>query len=190
MKNAFLTALMTTAIMGAALANSPSPAFSGVYIGGGFNYTNEKVTSNGGNNVSLSGGGIKGFLGIGSVFFEGLYLGGEVGIGYDQIFRNKKKSGIKDNKTNYVMAARVGYAINTYLPFVKFGYEGRAKSGSIRRSGVLAGGGVDIALTKNVFVRLEYDHKFGSKSAVMFNGKQLSFRDRADTFFLGAGYRY
>lgn len=190
MKNTILTALISTILMGSAFANTPSPAFSGVYIGGGFNYTNEKVKSNGGDNVSLSGGGIKGFLGGGSVFFEGLYLGGEIGIGYDQIFRNKKKSGIKDNKTNYVAAVRVGYAINTYLPFIKFGYEGRAKSGSIRRSGILAGGGVDIALTKNVFVRLEYDHKFASKSVVMINEKQRSFRDRADTFFLGAGYRY
>jgi len=129
-------------------------------------------------------------LGYGLIFADGIYLGTELGLGYDQIIRSKKKVGLKNNKSNTSAAVRFGYAFNTVLPFVKVGYEGRSKSGSIKRSGLLLGGGVDVALTKNVFVRGEYAHTFGSKSIVTVNTQSVTYRTRADTFLLGAGYRY
>jgi opacity protein-like surface antigen len=189
MKTIFFTALISTAIVGSAVAETSS-AFRGVYIGGGLNYTSEKIKSNAGSSISFNGGGAKLFLGYGFIIADGLYLGAELGLGYDQIFRSKKKVGLKNNKTNTSAAARFGYAFNTVLPFVKVGYEGRSKSGSIKRSGLLLGGGVDVALTKNVFVRGEYAHTFGSKSTIVVNTQSVIFRTRADTVLLGAGYRY
>lgn len=216
MKKIILSALIATTAVGSTLANAPSPAFSGAYIGGGLDYSREKFNAKvnatvGGQNFSesrsssLTGGGFKGFVGYGAIFAQGFYLGGELTLGYDRAFGGSKKKEFftSNGKANYGIAARVGYAIDSVLPYLKFGYEGRPSvkvidNFSIRRSGFILGGGADVAVNKNVFVRVEYVHGFGAKSNVSGSAvvagvpvnAALNVKTTSDTFLIGAGYRF
>ena len=165
---------------------------------------------------SSKGAGITGFLGYGAILGGGFYLGGELGLGYDGSRFNNKSGGtgifsgmkFKSSSLVYSIAARLGYAFSNVLPYVKFGFEGRSganlkradgsaaqfgNAGTIKaaRNGLMLGAGLDYALTKNVFIRGEYTHSFGSKSTYSVNNvKVLDFRTPTDTFLIGAGYRF
>jgi outer membrane immunogenic protein len=171
-------------------------------------------------NVSSKGIGFNGFFGYGTLFGGGFFLGGELGLGYDGSRFSNKKAGnaivngvstsvrFKGRSTaTYGVAGRIGYVISNVLPYIKVGFEGHSavkftttdgtqimfggKSVNLRRNGLLVGGGIDYALTKNVFVRAEYGHNFGSRASFSSNGVRIAdFRTPTDTFLIGAGYRY
>lgn len=228
-KNLLLGAFITTALVGASFAEAPSPAFNGFYAGIGINYMNEKAkfrttfTPNGhqaidgpSGTASFKGGGVKLFGGYGTIISQGIYLGGELTLGFDRLIGDKKSisdeeglelSDFRSNKkVNYGIAARIGYAISSVLPYVKFGYEGRPSlngekrgmSLSAKRSGFILGGGVDVAVSKCVFIRGEYIHGFGAKTKnpanVTINGVagvgDVNFKTSSDTFLIGAAYKF
>jgi outer membrane immunogenic protein len=219
MKKVLLSALVSTVLVSGALANSYSPAFNGAYIGGGITYTTSKIKNSvsitalqsiGG---TSKGVGFNGFLGYGGVFAGGFYLGGELGLGYDGASRNITTGNgamrfHQNSKAVVSVAARLGYAVCNALPYVKVGFEGRSKAKlqtvnggqlttiggntvNANRSGFVLGGGLDYALNKNVFIRGEYTHTFGSKNSYTFNNVQvLNLRTTTDTFLIGAGYKF
>lgn len=216
-KNLLLGALVSTVVASSAFADAPSPAFNGFYVGAGLNHMNEKarirttfndqVIDQLSGTASFKGFGVKLFGGYGAIISQGLYVGGELTLGYDRLFGSKKSSDLESNKkVNYGIAARLGYVISNILPYVKFGYEGRPslegkKNGvklSIKRSGFILGGGVDVAVTKNVFIRGEYVHGFGAKSNKSANATvrgvagtaAFNVKTSSDTFLIGAGYRF
>lgn len=215
MKKNILSAFITTALVGATFAETPCSTFNGFYVGAGLNYINEKFkfkgsfTPTGGvteeENVSesLKGGGIKLFGGYGTIISQGFYVGGEAALGFDRIIGDKNGKDLKsDNKVNYSISGRLGYVISSVLPYVKFGYEGRPsiKIGdlSIKRNGFILGGGVDVSVTKNVFIRGEYLHGFGAKTNKSANATingvagtaALNVKTSSDTFLIGAGYKF
>jgi len=195
MKKILLTALVSAGIAGSALANTPC-TFNGFYLGGGLNYMQEKFDfkatgATGSKSISLKGGGVKLFGGYGAVVSQGFYLGGELTLGFDRIVGSKKDKGFNDNKkVNYGVAGRAGYVFSNVLPYLKFGYEGRPSIASIRRSGFILGGGADVAVTRNVFLRAEYVHGFGSKKKVTLDATPGNIKPSTDTFLLGAAYRF
>lgn len=217
-KNLLLGALVSTVVASSAFADAPSPAFNGFYLGAGLNHMNEKakvrttfndqVIDQGTGTASLKGFGVKLFGGYGTIVSQGFYIGGELTLGYDRLFGSKKSDGLESNKkVNYGIAARLGYVISNVLPYVKFGYEGRPSVGgeeegvkvSVKRSGFILGGGVDVAVTKNVFIRGEYVHGFGAKSNLSKNVNvpgvgagtvAINFKTSSDTFLIGAGYKF
>jgi outer membrane immunogenic protein len=210
-----------TSAPSSASASGPSPAFNGLYIGFGITYSegniNNKVTyTNGTLRASSKGPGVNGLLGYGALLWGGLYLGAEVGFGYDGSRFNSKSAGSgaaytwrfhsKSNITSSI-AGRLGYAYESILPYLKFGFEGRSdvklknssgnnatfggKDITLGRNGFILGGGIDYALTNNVFVRAEYTHNYGTSSRYIFNnGLVADFRTPTNTFLIGAGYRY
>lgn len=215
MKKIILSSFITTALVGATFAETPSPAFQGFYIGAGLNYINEKFnikgsfTPTGGaaeeENVteSLKGGGVKLFGGYGTIISQGFYLGGELTLGYDRLIGDSKGKDLKsNNKLNYGIAGRVGYAMSNVLPYLKFGYEGRPSINigdlSIKRNGFILGGGVDVAVSRCVFIRGEYVHGFGGKTNksanTRINGVDgvaiLNVKTSSDTFLIGAAYKF
>jgi len=204
MKKVLLAALVSAGITGSALANTPC-AFNGFYLGGGLDYMQEKfnakanIPSKGideNETVSFNGGGIKLFGGYGAVISQGFYLGGEVTLGLDRIIGSKKNRAMESNKKiNYGIAGRAGYVFSNVLPYLKFGYEGRPSLKAydvitIRRNGFILGGGVDVAVTGNVFIRAEYVHGFGAKSSISNTLGTANFKTTTDTFLLGAAYRF
>lgn len=215
MKKIILSAFITTALVGATFAEAPSPAFHGFYIGAGLNYTNEKFNIKGSFTpiggvaeeksvtASLKGGGVKLFGGYGTIVSQGLYLGGELALGYDRIIGDSGSKGLKsNNKLNYSIAGRLGYAISSILPYIKFGYEGRPSIDigalSIKRNGFILGGGIDVAVSRCVFIRGEYIHGFGTKTNKSGNANILgvngvataNFKTSSDTFMLGTAYKF
>lgn len=210
MKKILLSAVATTVIAGSAFANAPSPAFSGAYIGVGPTYSIGRVIIKDDDETtthSSRGVGVNAFLGYGNVIQGGLYIGGEMSFGLDgSRFKKTVKdsdgdiSGYIKSKSRFVynIAARVGYAFSNFLPYIKFGYEGRSKItlqddvgnnwGSLNRSGFLLGAGADYALTKNVFIRGEYHYNFGARKKFMTGG--ASFRTPTHAILIGAGYRF
>lgn len=168
---------------------------------------------------SSSGVGVNAFLGYGIVFGDGFYFGGELGLGYDGSRFNNKSAGTgvfnglrfkSSSSLTYNITARLGYVISQVLPYVKFGFEGRSAAslrtpsgntialvngGTVeaKRHGIILGAGIDYALTKNIFIRGEYTHNFGSKSIYTYNInniKILDFRTPTDTFLIGVGYKF
>ena len=219
MKKNILSAFITTALVGATFAETPCSTFNGFYVGAGLNYINEKfkfkgsftptggVTEEENFSDSLKGGGIKLFGGYGTIISQGFYVGGEVALGFDRIVGDKNGKYLKlnnklNNKLNYSIAGRLGYVISNVLPYVKFGYEGRPsikiEDLSIKRNGFILGGGVDVSVTKNVFIRGEYLHGFGAKTNksanVTIDGvagtAALNVKTSSDTFLIGAGYKF
>jgi opacity protein-like surface antigen len=215
MKKIILSVLITTAVIDATFAEAPCSTFNGFYVGAGLNYITEKFnfkasfTPTGGvakeENLSesLKGGGVKLFGGYGTTISQGFYLGGELALGYDRIIGDKNGKDLKsNNKLNYSIAGRLGYAISSLLPYVKFGYEGRPSINiedfSIKRNGFILGGGADVAVAKNIFIRGEYLHGFGAKSNksadVTIGGVAgtgaLNVKTSSDTFLIGAAYKF
>ncbi len=215
MKKILSTALINTILVGSSFADAPSPVFNGLYLGGGLNYINEKVKTNasytiGVNNGStnkteaLRGAGIKFFCGYGIIIQENIYLGAELGLGIDRIVGNNKSKVIESgNNVNYSVSGRVGYGTSNILPYMKFGYEGRPSmkvlnAFDISRNGYIWGGGMDLALYINIFLRAEYVHGFGAKSKIAgqstFADVPLSAQGKSkvssDSFLLGAAYKF
>lgn len=215
MKKIILGVLAAAGLTGSTLANAPCAAFNGFYLGGWLNYMQEKfpvkgtytrggVTQNISESFSVNGGGIKLFAGYGATVSQGFYLGGELTLGFDRIVGSKKNKDMDANKKiNYGIAGRAGYAFSNVLPYVKFGYEGRPSLKiydvlTVRRSGFILGGGVDVAVTGNVFIRGEYVHGFGAKKnfsgAATLKGvnvaANINIKPTTDTFLLGAAYRF
>lgn len=196
MNKILLSAFISTALVGASFAAAPSPAFTGFYIGAAPTYTLGKLKGN--SSINKNGAGINAFLGFGQVVQGGLYLGGEVSFGLDGSRFNSNKSGVtfkSKSRFTYNIAARLGYAFAEFLPFVKVGYEGRSKvtitepgepNISLNRNGLLLGLGGDYAVSKNVFIRGEYNYNFGSRKRV----DGVSVKTPTQTFLIGAGYRF
>lgn len=211
MKRIILATLLTTLATSSSFASVSRSAFHGLYLGTGLNYTSEKFNINGSftptggatiqKNYSLkaNGAGVKLFTGFGSTFSPALYLGAELAVGYDYILGNHTGKDLKSkNKWNYSVAGRLGYATPTFMPYLKFGYEGRPIVHSIKRDGFILGGGIDYALSQKVFIRGEYQHGFGKKSSrtvnMTYNGVngvlQGNTSTKSDTFMIGAAYRF
>lgn len=214
MKKILSIALINTILVGNGLADDPSPVFNGFYLGGGLNYINEKIKTkatytvgavNGSANLteSFRGTGVKIFGGYG-IMYQNIYLGAELGLGVDRIL-GKNKNNIVDssNNANYSIAARVGYGVSNVLPYVKLGYEGRPamkafNTFNVNRNGYILGGGADLALFIDIFLRAEYTHGFGAKSNISGPGTFLvvplsaqgKSKSSSDTFLLGAGYKF
>ena len=200
MKKILLSALVSTVMVGSTLANTNCSAFNGFYLGGGLDYAKEKfkfTPNNGGSNTTINsnGGGVKFFTGYGAAISQGLYLGGELTLGYDRLVGDKNKGAKGSKRLNYGAAVRLGYVVSNALPYLKAGYEGRPDVGGVKRSGFTLGGGVDFAITKNVFIRGEYVHGFGGKTnnatlitpTAIVSGK---VQTSSDTFLIGAGYKF
>jgi opacity protein-like surface antigen len=190
------------------------------YVNGKINNKGGNTGGNDIWNVSSRGVGFNGFLGYGTYFGGFFYIGAELGLGYDgSRFSNKRAGYAVVNGTStavrfkgrstasYGAAGRLGFLISNVLPYVKVGFEGHSavkftttdgtqimfggKSVTLRRNGLVLGGGVDYGLTTNVFVRVEYAHNFGTRSSFSSNGVKIAdFRTATDTFLIGAGYRY
>lgn len=227
MKKIILSMFVPLAFISNTLADELSAAFDGVYIGGGITYSSGKINNkfrfSGGNNifnVHARGIGFNGFLGYGTYFGGGFFLGAELGLGVDGARYGNKRAGtaiVNGTSTavrfksranvNYGIAGRFGYVFSKVLPYLKVGFEGHGavkltttdgtqltyggRPVNLRRNGFLLGGGVDYALTKSVFVRVEYAHNFGTRTSFMSNGVKIAeFRTPTDTFLIGAGYRY
>lgn len=212
MKKIILSAFITTALIDATFAEDTCSTFNGFYAGGGLNYTNEKSNFKGTTTLvgrasneentsdSSKGGGVKLFGGYGTIISQGFYVGGELALGFDRIIGAKDDENVKTiTKFNYSLAGRIGYVISSVLPYVKFGYEGRPSIEigdliSIKRNGFILGGGVDFSVTKNVFIRGEYLHGFGTKSSKLINGVAgtgaLNFKTSSDTFLIGSAYKF
>lgn len=215
MKKILLIALFNTILVGSSFADAPSPVFNGFYLGGGVTYSNERIKTKasytvGGVSGSTStteafrGAGVKLFCGYGIFLYQNVYLGGELGLGIDRILGDNKSKIIESgNNVNYSVTARLGYGISNIMPYVKLGYDGRPSmkafnTFTVNRNGYIAGGGVDVALYVNVFVRAEYVHGFGAKSSIAGQGTflvvPLSAQGKAktssDTFLIGAAYKF
>jgi hypothetical protein len=216
MKKLLSAALITNAfLVGSGFANSPSPVFNGLYLGGGLVYASERAKTNinytiaavnGSTNQteSLNGMGVKGFVGYGIFVYENIYLGGELGLGIDRIIGSNKNKVIESgNNVNYSAALRLGYGISNALPYVKFGYEGRPplkvlNAFNVSRNGYIFGGGLDVSMYVNVFLRAEYMHGFGAKSRISGSGTYMvvpvsaqgKAKTKSDTFLLGAAYKF
>lgn len=227
MTRIILSVFLSSFMIWSAIADEPSPAFNGFYIGGGLTYSSGKINNklrfaNGNNivNVTARGVGFNGFFGYGTYFGGGFFAGAELGLGVDGArFGNRRAGTANINGTstavrfksksnvNYGIAGRVGYVFSSVLPYVKVGFEGHGavkltttdgtqltyggKPVNLRRNGLLLGGGVDYALTQNVFVRAEYTHNFGTRARFNLNGAKVAeFKTPTDTFLIGAGYRY
>lgn len=215
MKKILLGALISTILVGSSLAEGPSPVFNGFYLGGGLSYVKEKIKTaisytvagqNGRTNKteSFSGAGIKLFCGYGVFTYENVYVGGELGLGIDRILGSNKNEIMESgNNVNYSIAARLGYGLSNILPYVKLGYEGRPSmkvfnTFNVSRNGYILGGGMDIALYINIFLRAEYVHGFGNKSNIGGQGTFLvvpvsaqgNAKTSSDTFLIGAAYKF
>ncbi len=197
MNKKLLGALISTAIASSAFATAPSPAFTGFYIGVGPTYTLGKLKGSD-TSINKNGAGINAFLGFGQVVQGGLYMGGEVSFGLDGSRYNSKKDTAtfkSKSRFTYNIAARLGYAFCEFLPYVKVGYEGRSKvtisapgelDVSLNRNGLLLGLGADYAVTKNVFIRGEYNYNFGGRKKI----DNSTVKTPTQTFLIGAGYRF
>lgn len=213
MKKILLSAMASTVLAGGTLAGGPSCAFNGLYAGGGLTYSKSDLTLSAGNNsatFSSSGVSGNGFLGYGTVIYRGLYLGGELGLGFDgSRFKNKTSSNplpdgstltlqVKSSsKLTYNMVGRVGYVFSSLLAYAKVGFEGRSKIstlgtiGSLSRNGILLGLGADYAITKNIFLRAEYTYNFGARKKFSdVEGNTYTFRTSTKTILIGAGYKF
>lgn len=215
MKKSLLIALSNIILVGSSFADAPSPVFNGLYLGGGLNYINEKIKTsasytlagiNGSANETeaLRGAGVKLFCGYGIFIQQNIYLGAELGLGVDRILGSNKNKIIESgNNVNYSIAGRLGYGLSNILPYVKFGYEGRPpmkafNTFNVNRNGYIWGGGVDIALYINIFLRAEYAHGFGAKTKIAGQGTFLvaslsaqgKFKTSSDTFLIGAAYKF
>lgn len=215
MKKILLSTLLNVVLIGGTFAEAPSPVFNGFYLGGGMTYTNEKIKADvtyiaGGtagrenSTDKFQGAGIKLFTGYGVFLYENVYLGGELGLGIDRILGNNKTKIMESgNNVNYSIAGRLGYGVSNILPYVKFGYEGRPSMKAlgifnVKRNGYILGGGADIALYVNIFLRGEYVHGFGNKTTVGGQGRFLvvpisaqgNVRTSSDTFLIGAAYKF
>ena len=202
MKKIVLSAVILSTLVGGAIADQP---FTGFYGGGGLSYERQRISGEEkfenlpGQPVSIesittsgsqSAFGGKLFAGYGASICNGLYLGAEADVGHN-------------HGAHYGIAAHVGYIITKALPYLKVGYEwhpSMKKIGisTIKGSGVILGGGLDYALSKNVFMRFEYTHNFGSKISEELeetrnniNGTtNAKFKATKDTFLMGLGYRF
>ncbi len=212
MKKILLSAMISTVLAGGALASAPSSAFHGFYAGGGLTYSEGDLTlsaNNSSRTISSSGMGGNGFLGYGTVIYGGLYLGGELGLGYDgSQFRNKSftingRKGRLNSKTQliYNLAGRVGYIFSPFLVYGKIGFEGRSEVNildnngnvitSVGRNGVLLGGGADYAITQNIFLRAEYTYNFGAQKKFSVRGNTATIRTKTpQTILMGVGYKF
>jgi len=212
MKKILLSAMISTVLAGSTLASTPSPAFHGLYAGGGLTYSVGKIKVKA-RDISTAftskGLGFNGFLGYGGVFYNGIYLGAELGLGYDgSLFKEKLTSDPLPNgarltwlakpksKLTFNIAGRIGYAFSKFLAYGKVGYERRSKIntlgtfGSFSRDGILLGIGGDYAMTERVFVRAEYTYNFGSRRKISILGINATFHTPTQTVLIGAGYKF
>lgn len=215
-KKSLLSTAILSVLAGNAVANAPSPAFSGLYVGGGLTYSKSNLKSDFSTNTlsnksatfSSSGVGGNGFIGYGQVVYGGLYLGGELSLGFDgSHFKDKTYTnrGIEvrlksKSKITYNVVGRIGYVFSNFLAYAKVGFEGRSKiiildndgnsAININRNGLLLGAGGDYAITRNVFLRTEYHYNFGSRKKWGDSNNSLTLRTPTHTVLIGGAYKF
>lgn len=219
MKKILLSAMISTVLAGGALAGAPSSTFHGFYAGGGLTYSKGDLAvkvdnSNSSPTFSSSGAGANIFLGYGNVVYGGLYLGGELSLGYDgsrfrdKIYTSTEPDGTKielrlksKSQLAYNIGGRVGYVFSNFLAYGKIGFEGRSEASilsknsgntitNVGRNGFLLGGGADYAITQNIFLRAEYTYNFGGQKKHSERGNTFTFRTKTKTILIGAGYKF
>jgi outer membrane immunogenic protein len=196
--------------------------WTGVYLGGhvGYGWANSRwsdLTS--GESVSVKNNGALGGGQIGFNYQTGAWV---VGLEADY-----SASGIKGASTVFVdpvdgdvatinphlrwtslVTARVGYAFDRYLPYIKGGVAfgdirysfanlttGQTGGTTIPRTGWTVGAGLEVALDNNWSVRAEYDYiSFGNKTKALPDEdgaiQQVGTRHSSHQIRLGVNYRF
>ncbi len=105
------------------------------------------------------------------------------------------------------VSARAGLAVEHLLVFGKLGYafakydysgtdnSSVAFSGSSTRTGLLAGGGIEYAITRHISVKAEYDHTTFSSSGIALSGSSslgsaIPIGEKSDSVLFGVNYRF
>jgi opacity protein-like surface antigen len=206
MKKIVLSAAILSSLVGGAFADQP---FTGFYGGAGLSHERQSIrgeekfknlhdqpllieeTTVSGSQSAFGG---KLFAGYGSGISNSLYLGAEADVGHN-------------HGAHYGIAARFGYVMSKSLPYLKVGYEWhpsmkRLGITTIKGKGMILGGGLDYALSKNVFMRFEYTHNFGSKTNKELEETRsdgvddirgttnANYKAHKDTLLIGLGYRF
>jgi outer membrane immunogenic protein len=90
-------------------------------------------------------------------YSEGAAFG--IGLGYDIAFMNGIVVGVEvagshTGNAKFIgnVAGKLGYAIEDFLPYIKVGLA------TGKGTGFVVGGGIDYAVTDNIFVGAEYDY--------------------------------
>ncbi|HWM81513.1 MAG TPA: outer membrane protein [Pseudolabrys sp.] len=207
----------------AAVAAAAVPfTWTGVYLGGhiGYGWANSRWSDlSSGESISVKNNGVLGGGQIGFNYQMGTWV---VGLEADY-----SASGIKgasaividptDNDRSTInphlrwtslVTARLGYAFDRYLPYIKGGVAfgdirysfnnlttGMAGGTTIRRTGWTIGTGLEVALDGNWSVRAEYDYiQFGNKNKALPDEdgaiQPVSTRHSSHQIRLGVNYRF
>lgn len=177
MKNALLVLAAATVMTPvAASAQTAGPTFSGPYIGvsAGWNQGSEKnvLPGPGGTSEKRSGVAVRGSAGYDVAVGEHALVGAEVGVatGGRDIQTNNVGNGYRTNpKIALDAAARIGVKpVDRLLLFGKVGWGFQRVQTTLStptatfdrnssENGLLFGGGAEVAVTKNVALKVDYD---------------------------------
>jgi opacity protein-like surface antigen len=203
--------LLSVLALSASLSSTQAAPFKGLYVGAGAGYTKAKFDSSVKigrlkieKDKSASGLILDTFLGYGHAWSSGIYLGGELGLGYETErmnikYNNNARLSLKPGMVVSI-SGRFGFVINnSTLLYTRFGFQGHQSSveakafgntKKFRRGGILLGLGGEHYLNNNVFIRGEYKYNTGSIYTYKFNNVKFRFRTPTHTFLLGVGYKF
>lgn len=195
---------------------APAFSWSGAYIGGQVDYSMSKGKYSFANSPEAKDTGkgtSKGFVG-------GIYAGYNFNVGNNVIFgteldvtsnfgKGKAKDmsrystyATTDTRWSGAARARVGYAMDRFLPYVAGGVafggikdtlksNGSSFTSDKTRAGWTVGGGVDYAATDNVVLRLEYRYTdFGKQNYNLNNSANFSRKLSTNDVRIGVAYKF
>lgn len=204
-----LTPSVSAPVPPVTVVSAPAFNWGGGYIGGqvGHSWLSGKFSTN--SDTTARGkrflGGV--YTGYNYNFNDNLILGAEADISRGMGGKNSRNSDAPTFLStklgwNGALRARMGYAVDRFMPYVAGGLAfgdindsiktgGKTFSTSKIRTGWTVGGGVDYAATDNLILRMEYRYTDFGKQNINFDGApSFSRKLSSNDVRIGVAYKF
>ncbi len=210
-KTMIATSAVALAVVTSAMADSN---FSGAYVGGNIGYgagkvkKDDRVAAPNNRSTDLGMSGVIGGLHTGYQHQFGMFiLGAEAAANLSNTEATDKNGAVKESikrKNAFGLAARAGLAVNSWMTYVKLGWEtakfnykvsGNALaannvSKNKRLNAFVTGLGFETLVAKNMMIGAEWTYSFYQNKSFVAGADADKFKPRIGDFKVRLGYKF